>query len=345
MGHHQFSLLFGVVLTTLFLMFVNITDTSLPDVPHVALGAFYDQFNDGTVLFVGDVMLGRAVERRTDTLGTSYPFEGVRRLVEGADVAVLNFEGTVPEVHHATADGSLTFSIKQEFLSELKNVGFDVLGLANNHAYDYGADGFIHTNAVCEQESLICVGDPREVGTSSSAVVEVGSTRVGILAIHGTTGLPDLIDVAPMLTELYANSDIQVVFIHWGNEYEQMHSDEQETFAHALIDSGVDAVIGHHPHVVQDIEVYNGRPIFYSLGNFIFDQFLNDKTEQGLTVRMNIGRDNISYTLVPVSSIDTPSQPHLMDVSERDSFLDELMQRSQGAAKHRLGTTLGPFTR
>jgi poly-gamma-glutamate synthesis protein (capsule biosynthesis protein) len=117
----------------------------------------------------------------------------------------------------------------------------------------------------------------------------------------------------------------QIAYIHWGKEYDSVHSKEQEVLAHFLIDNGVDAVIGHHPHVVQDIEVYKGKPIFYSLGNFIFDQYFSDEVQEGLAVRVDTSKDILRYTLIPFESKSIKSQPKLLSLLDKDTYLENTL--------------------
>jgi len=308
--------------------------------PSLAAGALYSEFEDGTMIFVGDIMLGRAVERISKKEGRMYPFEGMGRFLQSADVTIGNFEGSIPDIHTPTPNGSLRFSIEEEFMGPLQEVGFDVFSLANNHAYDFGDDGLTHTREVCAAYEFACVGDPRDVEGGGAATVAIGSTRIAVVGVHAVFLLPSLSEIEDRLREVEGNSDMQIVYIHWGEEYANTHSDQQQALAHALIDMGFDAVIGHHPHVVQDIEVYEGRPIFYSLGNFIFDQYFSEEVQQGLVVMFTSTRDTFVYTLVPISSIGTKSQPHIMNVEHQQVFLSELFERSTTTKPYVVGNSL-----
>ena len=113
---------------------------------------------------------------------------------------------------------------------------------------------------------------------------------------------------------------------HWGAEYQDVSSIVQKKLAHLVIDAGADLVIGHHPHVVQEIEEYGAGMIFYSLGNFIFDQDFSLETQQGLIVKLEVVSDKLIYQLFPVQ-IDA-SQPRLMNDEEKDKFLKNLSKRS-----------------
>ena len=174
-------------------------------------------------------------------------------------------------------------------------------------------------------------GDPRTVGTSSISVVEINGLKVGVIGLHAVWNEPDHDAVTKMLEVLKARSDVQIAVVHWGTEYEKVHTPAQESFAHFLIAQGVDAIIGHHPHVVEDVELVDGRPVFYSLGNYIFDQYWSADVEDGLAVLMNVHDRTMSFDLVPVHS--DHSVPRLLDQKHTDDFLKALALRSDEALK------------
>ena len=117
-----------------------------------------------------------------------------------------------------------------------------------------------------------------------------------------------------------------IVFLHWGEEYQLISSSSQRKLAHSLIDAGADLIIGSHPHVVQEIEKYKGKLIFYSLGNFIFDQYFSRETQKGLAVSLELYPSRIIYKLYPYTLFH--SQPKLMNEKEREWFLNNLAEKS-----------------
>lgn len=319
-----------VVLTlslALWLVVSIVPDIRIED---VAFGEVENGFEAGSVLFVGDVLLGRHVETLMNENGKSYPFKHVVSLIESVDVSIANFEGSVPKEHIQTPDHNLTFSVREAALGTLKDEGFDVLSLANNHSFDHHEAGYIHTLGACEKYELICRGHPYELDLISTTSVRAGDTLVGLVFLYEPSIEKDDAQLQVVLSGLKKRTEIQVAFVHWGDEYEKLHSESQEELGHMLIDSGVDAVVGHHPHVVQDIEMYDGKPIFYSLGNFIFDQYFDEAVQVGLGVRMSIEKDAVTFTLVPFTSLDSPSQPRIMTIDERTRFLSKLTVHRTG---------------
>ena len=115
-----------------------------------------------------------------------------------------------------------------------------------------------------------------------------------------------------------------LVFPHWGIEYEPIHSSAQEKLAHAWIDAGADLVIGGHPHVTQDAEIYKNKPIFYSLGNLLFDQDFSDPTQRGLIIAGKITDDNIELVLLP--TISKKYKPELMTGAEKTAVITKFRQ-------------------
>jgi len=242
-----------------------------------------------------------------------------------------NFEGTVPKKHIKTEPMQMNFSVRSEYLGKLKEVGFNAISLSNNHALDYGENAYANTQQTCVFYNIECFGHPTNIDSYSITYTEVGDTKVSILALHTLFGDLDDIKLGLVLDEMSSSSDVQVVYIHWGIEYDLLHSTKQKVLAYKLIDNGIDVIIGQHPHVVQDIEIYKNKPIFYSLGNFIFDQYFSEDVQNGLVVTQNIYSERIEYSLIPVTSIGTKSQPNLMDDDAKETFLKELSERSDEA--------------
>ncbi len=281
-----------------------------------------------TVLFGGDIMLGRSVETEIIDKGTEYPFSSLSEFITPFDVAIGNFEGSVPKEHVATKPLEMRFSIKDEYMGILKAAGFDVLSLANNHAFDFGREGYLHTKETCEEYSLLCFGTPFEATSTSIAIVTHNDTRIGLLFLHTLFTDSKKETLADLIQTLEAESDVQVAYIHWGEEYALTHNDAQSSLAYHLIDSGADAVIGHHPHVIQDVEKYRGKPIFYSLGNLVFDQYFSTDVQTGYLVGMSILDDEITYTLYLHESLTSRSQPRRMEGESLTTLYERILPRT-----------------
>lgn len=283
------------------------------------------------IMFLGDIMLGRSVELWMNDQGVGYPFQNLPAIIGSSSVVIANFEASIPVEHKPTPSGNMRFSINESFIPPLFAAGITHVSLANNHTLDYGEAGFRHTKKVLSDNRISSFGHSTIIATSSRMYTTVGTQRIGVLALHTLFVQPDTSKIAPLLEEMSTHSDRQIVYIHWGTEYETTHSDEQETLARTLIALGADAIIGHHPHVVQDIDVIDGVPVFYSLGNFIFDQYFSQDVQVGLALSLRESNQTLFFDIIPVTSIPNRSQPQLMNATETVAFLTHVAKRSNPA--------------
>lgn len=279
------------------------------------------------LIFTGDVMLARDVERRLMNEEKGYALTFLQDRFKGS-LVVANFESSVPEIHQPTKNMEMRFSVRPEMLTELSLGSVTHLSLANNHALDHGEAGYRNTMSVLESLGLMAAGHPVTVSSSSVFLEKAGKRKVAIVNINATYRYPSLESVKEVIPSGLETDDLLVAYIHWGEEYEPIHNRPQESFAHGLIDSGFDLVVGHHPHVVQDVELYGQGLIFYSLGNFIFDQYWQPEVRQGLLLDLTEGQQGWQIELVPVESQTAHVQPREMAGEERNSFLKGLADRS-----------------
>lgn len=317
------------------------TGTSLTDMPTFAPEAVPEPL---TIQFVGDLMLGRDVENKMNIYGAAYPYGNIVGHLT-APYVVGNFEASMPVVHVPTPSMTMRFSVDPRFVPALGEAGFTHLSLANNHGYDYGAEGYQNARAHLAAAGAVPFGHPYELATSSVAYIEHGEVTVALVGIYAVVSVPDHAALSRLARETTLRSDLQVAYLHWGNEYETVHSSAQEELAHALVDQGFDLIIGHHPHVVQDIGMYEGVPILYSLGNFVFDQYFSVDVQQGLMVTFVFDADGrCTLTLVPVSSEETRNAPSVMGETARGSFLRMLADRSDATLRTDIEAGVLPFS-
>lgn len=283
---------------------------------------------DKGMVFVGDIMLARSVERNLLSLPKEHAFLEVKELFKDKFV-VGNFEASVPKVHEPTPNFTFKFSVTPQLLPILKDAGIEYLSLANNHTLDFGVDGYRNTLEELKSQGLIPFGHPSAVSSSSVSYIDLGNKKVAVMGISNLFTSPSKAEWGPFLEEAKKNSDLQIVYIHWGNEYELVHNETQSKLAKELIDAGVEIIVGHHPHVVQDIWRYGDGIIFYSLGNFIFDQYWEDAVLEGLALDFSVtGEGEWQMKLVPIESKSVRLQPREMVDKEREMFLSELALRS-----------------
>jgi len=298
------------------------------------------------LVFVGDILLARHVEHYINTKGQSYPLKNAADIFSGANYVVGNFESAVLEKHIKTPSYITTFSVNKKYLGLLSEAGLTHVSLANNHSLDYGKDTFNYTVSAIEETGINAIGNPESVNADSWSVIKAGDYNIGLFAVSAVYSDLPWSQVEEEFKKMSDRTDFQIVYIHWGEEYILKHNQEQETIAKKLIDIGFDTVIGHHPHVTQDIEVYNDKPIFFSLGNFLFDQYFSVDVQQGLAVTLEISSSTVEYHLLPVSSEGSLSQPHKMLEPESLLFLKNLARRSQDAYAENIaqGKLILPFS-
>jgi poly-gamma-glutamate synthesis protein (capsule biosynthesis protein) len=273
-------------------------------------------------------MLGRFVEKKIDDEGMDAVFSNVAPVLRTYPYVVANFEGVVPEIHIPTKKMEFRFSFRAKFAETLASFGITHVGLANNHAFDFGVEGYEHSKEVVRGAGLVTMGHPRQITMDDVALIHYGTyvkRTIALIPIHATESV-DMAQVESVLTDAAEVSDMQIVYIHWGTEYVRDATPDQRTLAHSLIDHGADAIVGHHPHVTETIELYNGAPIFYSLGNFVFDQYWNDDVQTGLAVALSITRKGMTYTLYPTRS--EKSTPRFLTGAERTAVLVDIASHS-----------------
>lgn len=308
--------------------------TSTASIQSSTLAQFARKSSDTTIIqFVGDVLLGRNVEFLMLKHGREYPFLGSSFLKQDNSYVVGNFESAVPPVHVPTLTGQLTFSVAETYLSLLKEAGFTHFSVANNHSLDYGTSGLEHTRVKLMDNDLTPLGDPEEVSVHSVTYVDCGRD---VVALVGINALEPVVfgDVTRLMNQASKRSNFQIIYVHWGTEYQLLADKQQRDLAEFLIEAGADLIIGHHPHVVQDIDIIDGVLVFYSLGNFLFDQYFSKETMRGLAVTLDLSK-GIAY-IYPVTSELNLSQPHVMNMSERDIFLLNLAEKSNPELKEQI---------
>lgn len=287
-----------------------------------------------TILTFGDLMLGRYVRTLIDEAGSkNYVFENIEgyegRFFEGADIVHGNLEGPI-KGEGKKGGTAMVFSFNEDVAPFLKKVGFNLMSLANNHAVDQGWDGRESTINALNQAGLSWCGHPSEVDPLSVYYGSVGEKKLAFVCFHDVTFKLDDAAALDLISKVREEVDYLIVSIHWGYEYK--HSPDlssQIEPGRAFIDAGADFVIGHHPHVVQSFEIYNGKFIFYSLGNFVFDQYWSVMTQEELALGIVLDDDDIGeglrtkVYLFPMKS--ELSQSRMMTTEERSKWIEEFI--------------------
>jgi poly-gamma-glutamate synthesis protein (capsule biosynthesis protein) len=276
-----------------------------------------------TLAFVGDVMLaetpGRVIRAGRDPLA---PFAD--RLA-AADIRIGNLECVVSDKGSADSEKPYSFRAHPRSIKTLRR-HFDAVALANNHSGDYGPAAFADMLARLERAGIAYFGGGRTLAAAHRPwIVEKRGIRIALLGYNeffprwfeadfDRAGIAWSEDEQVRLDIERArrndHADIVIPVMHWGWEGETRASDRQRQLARLMIDAGADAVIGGHPHVVQDVEIYKGRPVIYSLGNFVFDGFEAEETTTGWLVTLAVDRQGATGFRTTTARIDREGIPH-----------------------------------
>ena len=241
-----------------------------------------------TISMVGDIFMDGSIRGLIDRNGTDYPWEMVKEYFQKDDLSIGNLETSITTRGEKWEDKLYNFRSDPKNLSAMKDAGLDVVNLANNHTLDYGYEGFIDILDYLDRYGIKRIGGGRNKEEAlKGAIVEIKGVKIGLLGFsrvvphvdwYATSKRPGIVgaydvhinQVIDRVVEMKKDVDILILSIHWGEEGSSIPRQKEIDLARKLIDNGVDIIMGHHPHVLQGIEIYKGRPIFYSLGNFIF---------------------------------------------------------------------------
>ncbi|MFC5044434.1 CapA family protein [Aquimarina hainanensis] len=240
----------------------------------------------------GDLMPDRGIRKQASITGISDFFSEIAPLYQTQDASIINMEGVLSSRVLEPENKTYTFIGDPEWAKAAYNAGVTHAGIANNHSMDYGAIGVRETQRYLQEAGVIPIG-----GSCNPVLLQKGNTTVRVFSytdVGGSTGvLCDREEILLQGIQSYRQQypkEVIVVIVHWGMEYTHRPTSRQSMLARQLIDHQVDIVIGHHPHVVQQISYYKGKPIIYSLGNLIFDQ-VRPGTNTGGILQMEI-QDN-----------------------------------------------------
>ena len=280
------------------------------------------------IMAFGDVMLGRYVRTLIDNFGSKdYVFKNIRgfegRFFKGADVVFANLEGPI-KGQGKKGGTAMSFSFNEDVAQFLKDNGFNLLSIANNHAVDQGWAGRDSTIEALNMAGLPWCGHPSEADKNSVYYNELDGKKFAFVCFHDVTFKLNDPAAIELIKEVNKNVDYVFVSIHWGIEYKNRADwSSQIEPGRAFVDAGADFVIGHHPHVIQNFEIYKGKAIFYSLGNFVFDQYWAEMTQEELALGIVLGEDAMKVYLFPMKS--EKSQSRLMNEQERAEWLDRYL--------------------
>ena len=291
-----------------------------------------------SIAVTGDVMFARKMPSVLSL--DSSPFSGVSDVTSSVDLLLINFENAATTSDNQVK-GDVALKCSPTYVPLAKANNQTIAALANNHAFDYGIVGMNDTLKNLKDAGITPIGAGNSESEAHQSVTkEINGRKITVLNYMDSENFAEY----PQSVLPYANgndagysaysfedakkqigenndSDIIIAYMHYGNEYSTSPNENQINISHELIDLGADVVLGAHPHVTQGIEVYNGKPIFYSLGNFIFDQS-NEATHSAYFVKINLVNDTGECSVYPIYISNY--LPQYMDSESGKSLLSNL---------------------
>ena len=265
--------------------------------------------------FGGDLLPGGSYEAAVDD-SADFAFRDFN-LFRSADISMVNLESPVT-LRGMAVKKPFNFRVKPEFVAALASAGISVVNIANNHIYDFGSEGLFDTILYLDSLKIQHVGAGRNYRDAHrAAVFNIRGNRIGILGYYGGGEAPGatrknpgvahrlLADIRNDIDSLRSRDSAEYVVVnfHWGRELADAPDGEQQNLAHQVIDAGANAIIGHHPHVLQGIEWYHGGVIVYSLGNLLFGGNARSTYSTGV-FEIRFDGHRAAYRFIPVSVVN-----------------------------------------
>jgi len=277
------------------------------------------------LIAVGDMMLGDqhfssgfGVASQIEKKGTSYLFDDVSNILKTGNIVLGNLECTI-NASEELVGGKKHFTAPRSVLNTIRDAGFTVLSVSNNHAMQNGVDQFKSTVSGLKKVDILPIGIKNEVAYQNIQGVKVAYLsysltydKTSALYLYNQLGpeshmsfergaLSDQIEF--IISEIHtvkSHSDLLIISLHWGLEYVPYPSLWQVETARKFVDAGADVILGCHAHVLQGYEIYNGKTIIYGMGNFVFDQTFNPNTCESAVFNIHINDNNPTVTYYPI---------------------------------------------
>ena len=277
---------------------------------------------------MGDIMLGRGVGMRLQKAGSyEKAFEKIAPVLKQGDIVFANLETPITSnTQGLEIKRKIVLKAEPESVSGLTSSGINLISLSNNHMMDYYETGLFDTMSILDKNNILFAGAGRNIEEARKpAIIENNGLKIGLLAYTDMAELvfagnpylsfaagPEKSGVVPRKYETIREDilkvreqvDLLAISLHWGVEDSFTITPEQVEFAHNLIDDGADIILGHHPHQFQGMEVYKGKPILYSMGNFLFDQNDSENMESFIIDMKYRGKELIEFSAIPVRILE-----------------------------------------
>ena len=250
--------------------------------------------DDIRILFGGDFMFDRYIRQLAKDKGNDFILQNIKGYLLDKDLVVVNLEGPITlfdSISIGTKIGTKNnyiFTFHPSAAETLLNHNIKLVNIGNNHSFDFGDIGLSQTKQFLSNKNINYFGNTKTNDNSTKfQIIELKGKKIAFVNYNqfAEKGLEaSLTDI----NQTKDKSDFIVVYAHWGDEYSKQIKQSLRELAHQLIDAGADIIIGSHPHVIREKEVYRGKMVYYSLGNFVFDQYFREDTQRGLLLELSI---------------------------------------------------------
>ena len=296
-----------------------------------------------SIAAVGDIMLGSHVIHYLKKYGANYPFDSTKAILTAADMAIGNLEAPFA-TKGVKFEKKFNFKVQPKYATGLVDAGFDVLNLANNHTMDYGVEALVSTLNTLDSLKLPYSGaGMNKEHALKPAILEHNGIKVAFIGCSLTfpvefwatdnspgTYSPQETELVNMIKHCEEVADYTVVSFHWGGEGRITPKPYQKEFARLSVDAGADLIIGHHPHVLQGVELYRNKLIVYSLGNFAFGSYTR-RSKDSAILKAYLTRNGLLYArLIPISvyNYEVSFQPRLLKGKKADGVIKHVQEIS-----------------
>jgi hypothetical protein len=275
-----------------------------------------------SIISTGDIIPARMVNfQATKFNDFTWSYKNVWQTLNNADLTVVNLEAPLLKNCQPTTDG-MTFCASDKNIQGLVKSGIDLVTLANNHARNYGQEG------IDETVSLLTANNIKHTGLGQITYLTIKKIKFSFLGWDFLENVPEKL-VTSQVSDAKNNSDIVVVFPHWGEEYQEMPSTFESNMNKTLLNSGADIILGNHPHIIQPISISGKSLTFFAHGNFIFDQEWSEETKKGFIAKTYIYNGRIiDEEIIPIHIKDY-GQPEIVQGEEKIKMLEDLYKLSK----------------
>lgn len=245
------------------------------------------------LLFVGDMMFDRYIRQTIDKKGGDCVMSGVKEIFAGNDLIVGNLEGPITDKPSVSVDSEFgsrnnyIFTFNPKVTQILTTENIKLVNIGNNHISNFGNDGIRSTKEYLTESGVDYFGGPT-VAEGGVVFKDIKGIKIAFVSYNQFVSNNKQKSLDDINAAKKSGAEFIIMYTHWDKEFLSEPQERTRILAHEFIDNGIDLIIGTHPHVVQSKEEYKGKMIYYSLGNFVFDQYFDPKTQEGLAVQVEI---------------------------------------------------------